>query len=143
MLTTGELQGKDHHSILWSTLRVHWEEYSSLHIVCERFEFRKDERDRAAINYVAAEYVGVVKLFVHQHNVPLIMQQASSTVGRSAFFGDSPEGNAKLRTLGLWSPSVHARDATRHYLYYRTFTLRDNSILYQLGPQYWPASKSE
>jgi hypothetical protein len=140
-LQRGQISEAEHHLRLEKLL----EEVATatgrnrLVIVCERFEFRQDDRDRDKIDYIAGEYVGVVKRFWQQHQrqgvIDLVMQSAAQVKGRGkhrtskTFWGD----DSRLRKLGLWIPGQpHAMDATRHYLYYRTFTLGDASILHQL-----------
>lgn len=105
-----------------------------LHIITERFEFRKEDQERDKIEYISAEYNGVVKLFGQMYRdsgVKIILQSASQVKGTKinpAFWTDD-----KLKKLALWIPGQrHAMDATRHYLYYRTFTLKDNALLYKL-----------
>lgn len=92
-------------------------------VICERFEFRKSDQHRDKINYISAEYVGIVKLFAQQYNMPLVMQSAAQAKG---FFGD----DAVMKLAGLWKPNQkHAMDAARHFAYYRTFTKHDPTYL--------------
>ena len=105
-----------------------------LHIVCESFEFRRTERHRDFIDYIPREYIGVVKLFYQRFRSSPGIQPASLLLTQQTamqaknFFDDD-----KVKALGLWVPGKkHAMDATRHYLYYRTFTLGDKSLLQQL-----------
>lgn len=134
----GQFEGRDYHQELFDFLVQTAENriLAPLHIVCERFEFRKDEQNRDKIDYKPVEYIGVIRLFtkMYRHSgVKLIMQSASHTVGKSAFFGDGSEGNAKMKHLGLYIPGQrHATDAARHYAYYRTFTLDDLTFLHAL-----------
>lgn len=106
-------------------------------ILLERFDFRHEERDRDKIDYKAREVIGVVKNFVWMINeehppragrppIKLIMQSAHQAKG---FFDQD-----KLRRLGLWkgTQNRHTMDALKHILYYRTFTLGDQSILMRL-----------
>lgn len=141
-LLRGQFEGEDYHQELFDFLVQTAENriMAPLHIVCERFEFRKEEQDRDKIDYKAVEYIGVIKLFAKMYRrsgVKLIMQGASSTCGETAFFGDNKNtkrvpygGNQRLKALGLWLPGKpHAMDATRHYAYYRTFVLNDQTFL--------------
>jgi len=99
-----------------------------LHIVCEQFEFRKTERHRDFINYIPREYIGVVKLFFKKMRAPALQLHFQSASQAKGFWDDD-----KLKKLDLWVPGkTHADDATRHYLYYRVFTLGDKSLLYRL-----------
>jgi len=98
-------------------------------IICERFNFRKDERDRTKIIYTPAEIVGVVKLFSSRFQVPLHMQMAAEG---KAFWTD-----AKLKKIGLYLPSKrHAMDAMRHLLQYVTFKMNDKYYLYALRAEF-------
>lgn len=127
----GQLEESNHHNKLWSLLTMAVGEALSLSVPCyivyERFEFRHEERDRDKIEYISAEYNGVVKLFGqnnHPH-VKLVEQGASQA---KDFFTDD-----KLRHLGLWVPGKkHARDAMRHLLYFITFTQGDKRFLMKL-----------
>jgi hypothetical protein len=85
-------------------------------IICESFENRGND---AALT-ISAEYIGVVKAWA-EGRCDLVLQSASTG---KAFWDD-----AKLKKYGVYVPGKHARDAVRHYLYYRTFTLKDQSLL--------------
>lgn len=103
-------------------------------IICERFQFRPDDaKEREKIELISKEYEGVVKLYAQMNDVKLISQNAAQAVGRSAFWGDCPganKGNHKIKQTGLWIPDMpHGMDALRHYLYYVTFTLKDDFYL--------------
>lgn len=141
----GQFEGQDYHQELFDFLVQTAENriLTPLHIVCERFEFRKDEQHRDKIDYKAVEYIGVIKLFAkfYRHSgVKLVMQGAAQACGETAFFGDNKKapygGNQRLKELDLWLPGQpHAMDATRHYAYYRTFVLNDQTFLYALKPK--------
>jgi hypothetical protein len=144
-LKRGQLEGDDYHQRLFDFLITISESrvIAPLHIICERFEFRKDEQYRDKIDYKAVEYIGVIKLFARMYRdsgIKLIMQSASAVCGETAFFGDNKKtkfgGNDRLKQMGLWVPGQpHATDATRHYAYYRTFTLNDQTLLQALKPE--------
>lgn len=135
----GQITDQNHYQRLFNFL-VHIEEIrvvTPLHIICEKFEFRKTDQHRDKIDYTAAEYVGVVKLFAQQFkdsNVKLVMQSASGVKEKKQNTENPPFWTeAKIKHIGLWVPGApHAMDATRHYLYYRTFTLKDKTLLYKL-----------
>ena len=87
-------------------------------IIAESFQNRG--QDSAIL--ASCEYLGVVKVYVQLAGCKLVLQPAAS--GKQ-FWDDT-----KLRNYGLWAPGMrHARDAVRHYLYYRTFTIGDKSLL--------------
>jgi hypothetical protein len=130
-VTTGELTGEEHHLALWALLENFRLDGISNHltsiVVCESFEFRKDERFRHKINYDAAEYVGVVKVYCQYwkrftQSIDLVVISASTAKG---FWDDD-----KLRRAGYYiKGSKHVRDAVRHLLRYRTFVLNDHDLL--------------
>lgn len=87
-------------------------------IICESFENRSHD----AAWLVSAQYEGVVKAYCGLANSKLVLQNASTG---KAFWSDG-----KLRQHGLYVPRMtHARDAVRHYLYWRTFKLGDQTLL--------------
>jgi hypothetical protein len=123
-----------HHLALWKLL-VECEDESRRHdsdapfyIVCERFDFRKDDQRRDKIDYISREYIGVVRLYkkTSDHRVILRMQGSSEA---KAFWTDD-----KLKRVDMYyTKSKHARDATRHFLYYVTFALKDDRYLRMLA----------
>lgn len=132
------LSADGHHLALWKLLencRARTQRHDSeadLVIVCERFDYRKDDVEtRAKIDFISREYIGVVKLYVATatDHVRLRLQGAAEA---KAFWTDD-----KLRKIGLYyGKSKHARDATRHYLYYITFNLKDPRYLNMLKTQH-------
>lgn len=113
----------DKHSRLWLILETTWFDL----LICEKFEFRKDDQARDKIDYTAAELVGVVKLYSQQTQSQLVMQ-GSSVVGKTAFWSDD---NARVKKLKLYKAGAapHGMDAMRHILYYQTFTRGDDKWL--------------
>jgi len=95
----------------------------TVHILCEQFDFRKDEQFRDKIDYTAREVIGVLKYeFGFVDFVRLDFTGASLGKG---FWTDD-----KIRRLGLWEPgNKHAMDATRHVLRYRTFERNERDLL--------------
>jgi hypothetical protein len=119
------------HNQLWNVLETTTFDM----LIVERFEFRKDDAQRAKIDYRAAEYVGVCKLWAQQafygpNAFPLKMVSAS-TIGKTAFWSDD---NRKVKEIGLYNAKAapHGMDALRHILYYVTFTCSDNFYLRML-----------
>ena len=123
----GQLVLPNHHKELYAICaRGRKTTKGSFVIVCERFEFRRDERHRDKIDYVAREYIGVVKLFVQMTLGATLFEQGASQAKQ--FFSDDV-----LKKLSVWVPGQrHAMDATRHYLYHRVFTHGDSSLLQKL-----------
>lgn len=73
---------------------------------------------------ISCEYIGVIKLFDQMR------RGRTTTVWQNSSTGKQFWDNDKLREYNVWLPGMkHARDALRHYLYYRTFTLKDQSLL--------------
>ena len=134
VFNTGEVTGPDHHLALWDLLNTTLHDTSimgeKLIVVLENFEFRKEERTRYKIDYIAGEYVGTVKTFCRLHerkryHIQLHVSTASTGKG---FWDDD-----KLKRIGKYHRnSKHIRDATRHLLRYRTFVMADDSLLLAL-----------
>lgn len=114
------------HQILWLALST----TSFDKVVCEKFEFRKDDQRRDKIDYLACELVGTVKTYCQVEDIPLVMQ-GSSLIGKTAFWSDD---NAKVKQLGLYDPKYapHGMDALRHLLYYHSFTLNQKEWFQRL-----------
>ena len=113
------------HRYLWEWLTDHVP--ANARIICETFEFRKDDAaSRAYIDYSTAEYVGVISLFCQLNRIEHIKQLASTGKG---FWN-----NDKLKRAGMYNlcDSRHARDAVRHYLTWLTFTEGNQEYLYKL-----------
>lgn len=118
--------------------RAHSDLYNDIHImlgdidiiIVEKFEFRKD-KERDNINYVAAELVGVVKLYAQRSERIRLVEQSSSLIGKTAFWSDD---NQRVKRLRLYDPkaSPHGMDALRHLLYFLTFTCKDERWLEKL-----------
>lgn len=103
-----------HHSDLLRFLNIAKPEV----IVCESFQNRSQE----TVVLTSMEYIGIVKLYRQMRLGRLVFQ--SSSIGK-AFWDDT-----KLRSYHTYAPGMkHARDACRHYLYWRTFTCRDKSLI--------------
>lgn len=126
-----------HHMRLWDLLARYYAAATTggkkFVVICERFQYRSGE-DRTKVELISKEYEGVVRLFCKRNpDVELVLQNAAQAVGKTAFWGDSVKGNQKIRTCGLWKPTmVHGMDAVRHYLYWITFTCKDNRYLLKL-----------
>lgn len=118
-----KLDGKLPHRDLYTELCL----YPPALIICERFQFRPDQK---GADIKAGEYVGVVQLYAQLHNTPIVMQN-SSLVGQSAFWSDD---NKRVKLLALYKPKAapHGMDALRHFLYYYTFTLKGRYFLERL-----------
>jgi hypothetical protein len=116
-----ELGPQEHHADLWATLTLETE------IVYETFDYqRRDIEFGVSLELISREYIGIIKL--HQQmsedqTVKLYPQKPAQRM----FWTDE-----KLKQLGLWVSSEHERDATRHLLYYISFTLGDQRFLYAL-----------
>lgn len=87
-------------------------------VICESFENRS--HDPAIL--ASCEYIGIVKLYLQSTRSTGVWQNSST--GKQ-FWNDD-----KLKDYGLYIPGLrHARDAIRHYAYWRTFKLKDHSLL--------------
>jgi len=82
-------------------------------IVAESFEFRQRQRDGLVL--VSRNLLGVSRLWAELRDVPHTEQSAAQG---KAFFTDQ-----KLRAVGAYTRgSPHKNDATRHLLYWLTFS---------------------
>jgi hypothetical protein len=86
-------------------------------IVCESFENRGND----AAQFISLEYIGVVRAWAMSRCNLVFQNKPTGTT----FWDD-----AKLKKYGMWVQGKHARDAVKHYLYYRTFTCDDKSIIH-------------
>lgn len=113
-ITVFHLEG-EHHRILLRFLLATKPEF----IICESFE---NQGNLGAL-LKPCEYIGIVKLYAQDTiGVKGVWQSASTGKG---FFSDD-----RLKQIGLYADGLkHARDATKHYLYWRCFTQKDHSIL--------------
>jgi hypothetical protein len=100
-------------------------------IICEKFEFRKDDATRDKIDYYPAQLEGVVRMYVEENTYYQILWVGSARIGKTAFWSDD---NRRVKQLGLYDPkaSPHGMDALRHLLYHLTFTMKNNKWLLQL-----------
>lgn len=132
------------HYKIWQTYYItgdsHLQFYNHLYevapdkVIYEPFTFQQNFQDKPKIEYVAAEMVGIIKFYCQETSTQMIPQPASSVVGKTAFWGDSGAGNARIKATGLWDSTKypHGMDALRHMLYYETFTLHDKRWLRML-----------
>lgn len=110
---------EEHHVDLYEFLEI--QHCRNTTVVCESFEFRQN-RQRDNINLMSREYIGIVKLFGKQRNVPVVFQTAGLAKG---FVTDE-----KLKKMGLWAPGhKHAMDARRHLVYYMVNKLRRHDLV--------------
>ncbi len=115
----GQIGPHEHHKELNDLLGL--QQVHDYTIVCESFEFRKAEGFREGISLISREYIGVAKLFAAERmNRPVVLQTAG--MGKGFIPDKAKDGlaaNAKLKILGLYTPSMkHSNDAMRHLLYY-------------------------
>ncbi len=116
--TCGHITGANHHLELRNFLGN--QRTTAFVVVCERFD------DRATghhVDPVALEYIGVVKDWCEENDVPLVMQMPSQAKTFTK--------NVNLRRLGIWEGSrwKHAMDAYRHLLWYLIHTTGRNDLL--------------
>lgn len=109
-------------------------------LIVEKFEFRKDDQARDKIDYMAAEIVGVCKVWAQQEwhqrgAMNNLIMQGSSLIGKTAFWSDD---NKRVKQLGLYDSKVapHGMDAMRHLLYYLSFTLNQTEWFRKLDDRH-------
>jgi hypothetical protein len=87
-------------------------------LICETFHNVGNEAARLH----SSEIIGCVKAYSQATHTPVVWQ--SPATGKQ-FWTDE-----KLKQCGLYVVGLqHARDAVRHYAYWRLFTLNDRAIL--------------
>lgn len=94
-------------------------------IICETYE----NTGSLASLLIAPEYIGVVRLYEqtrnHPDGPPTLRTRWQSAGTALTFWSDK-----RLRDYNIYRTGVkHARDAQRHYLYFRTFTCGDQTLL--------------
>ena len=132
---TGEMGPEHHHRKLWNFLH-HWN-CINFFVVCESFDFRKDDQERDKIEYISAQYEGIVALFGEEwptdYPVPRVVFQSAST-GKGFWY---PRKNKKrdpykLKRVGKYTPgSTHKNDAMAHLLHWMSFGPLDRRDLFQ------------
>ena len=110
-----QLGPEEHHAQLFRQLTI----WKPTILLVESFE----NTGQVAADLAAREYIGICKAYAQAARDCTPHSQHAATA--KAFWNDE-----KLRDYGLYVPRQrHARDAIRHYLYYRTFKCADQSLL--------------
>jgi hypothetical protein len=120
---------EDAHVTLWGWLSEYVNPYDFL--ICEKFEYDREKAQQSArLDYTAAEFVGVIKLYAYKNHMEFCYQTRGA-VGEKAFWSDD-----KLRRLGLFKSGRqyrHEMDALRHLLYHATFCFNNQHWVDKLG----------
>jgi hypothetical protein len=113
-ISVGQMTGL-HYRQLFRLLNNLMPEY----VICESFE------NRGASHGIltSVEYIGIVKLYLQRTPGTCGVWQNAAT--GKAFWKDDKLKEYKLDVPG----QRHAKDAVRHYAAWRTFTLKDRSLL--------------
>lgn len=117
--TFGQLGPEAHHLSLWNFClqeRPHF-------VIWERFMYQRRELDKGvSLVQVSLEYIGILKLFIdYADSLDWDVGEYEQTPAQAKNFWD----DQKLKHLGLYhKSSPHIRDATRHMLYWLSFTKR-------------------
>lgn len=112
-----QLGPEDHYQTLWHIL----EDFNPDVIICESFQNMSDLRQEDTTKPL--EYIGVVKLY-NEFVKPCRVGFQTAAQGKE-FWDDD-----KLKAVALYEKGrPHSNDATRHFLYYWTFTLKRNEFL--------------
>jgi hypothetical protein len=105
----GQITNPDHHD----ELDEHLHKTKPDMIVCERFEHRTNDFSLL----ISCEYIGVVKRYAQQYEVPLFMQGANQAL----VFCD----NAKMQMLDIlikpYQPNKDANAAKKHLVWFLIF----------------------
>lgn len=123
-----------HHLSLWRLLEQ-WTTANTI-IVCESFEFRRNEKDRSRDNIVldSREYIGVVNLYgQHFEATTSGMPGVFKIVYQTAGLGKGFWTDKKLAVVEkLAMPKTrwtHANDAMRHLLHFMVFKMNRQDLL--------------
>lgn len=129
----GELGPEEHHRDLYFQLVVLKPDI----IICESFDYRIVESKGTkmpGVNLISREYIGIVKLYTEMFpTTTLVMQSPAQGGGGTKHSGFWK--NEKLKKVGLHAAPggrQHMNDATRHVLYWLTFTHKDSKYLHML-----------
>jgi hypothetical protein len=118
----GVIDDRDHHLTLWNLLH----KTAPTLVLCEEFIYQRRELDKGvSLVLVSCEYIGIAKLYCDLKGVPFRLARLSEM----KFWGDD-----KLKKLGVYSSSVHSRDATRHLLWHLAFQKGERSWVEALRP---------
>jgi hypothetical protein len=110
---------QEHHEDLWKVLN----DYNPEVIIYETFQYRNG-LEKAIL--VSCEYIGIIRLWGMMNPSATLVPQTPA-VGKGFWTDD------KLKKLGLYRTGApHAMDATRHWLQYRAFTLKEKTWLEKL-----------
>lgn len=133
----GQIGPGPHHLRLWHLLEQ-WTTVNTI-IVCESFEFRRNDRDatRDNIVLVSKEYIGVVNLYAQTFEETTSgLPGEFKVVFQTAAMGKGFWDDRKLEVVGLLqTPKTtwpHANDAMRHILQYMVFKMNRQDLLQPL-----------
>lgn len=124
-----EVGPDEHHMELWSFLIKTEPDI----LICESFDYRIVESKGTrmpGVNLISREYIGLIKLYAELCGARLIMQSPSQGGGGTKHSGFWK--NDKLKKVDLYKAPQgrqHMNDATRHVLYWLSFTHKDNHYL--------------
>lgn len=133
----GQIGPGPHHRRLWCLLEQ-WTVTNTI-IVCESFEFRRNERDRNRTNIVldSKEYIGVVNLYQqmfeattaqkHDNHIGLEVVYQTAATGKGFWTDQKLQAVRKQSTPKSKWP--HANDAMRHLLHYMVFKMGRKDLL--------------
>jgi hypothetical protein len=131
-----------HHLTLYTLLHAWAEAADEFHLVTESFEYRQN--DKTNIVLVSKEYIGIAELVYQELRAENDMRTSRNEVLENVLrFAQQTASQAKgfvsdiqLKRLGLYLPGKqHARDATRHLIYYMVARLNRYDILKPLKPE--------
>jgi hypothetical protein len=114
-------------------------------VICERFDYRPvgkynfgGSRAIPKVDLTPREVIGILKLAAAYTMTEIVWQapgdvngdDGTKTANPSVFWTD-----AKVKQLDLYkAANVHAMDAVKHILYYRSFTLKETDLFVALRP---------
>ena len=103
------------------------EEYKPSIIVFESFQLYAWKAQSLSWNtFLPVEVIGVIKYLAEERGIPCISQGPAER----KFFTDE-----KLKELGMWEKSKHARDAVRHGMLFVRYKLPDLLVKGKIHPK--------
>ena len=114
-------------------------------VICESFDYRPvgkynfgGNRSIPKVDLIPRNVIGILELACAYAKQEIIWQKPSCVNGDDGSKSGDPNvfwTNDRLTMLGLYKRSqIHAMDATKHILYYRAFTKKEEYLFHALRP---------
>lgn len=155
----------DYHAKLWHTHQIPYEPIKLYEfflprvnspvlstIICESFDYRPvgkydfgGSRAIPKVDLTPRNVIGILELACAYAGNDIIWQSPSTINGDDGKKTNNPSvfwTDEKVKKLGLYKPNnVHAMDAVKHILHYRSFTLGETNLFMSLKQELTSALK--